>query len=159
VSNDRQSLILRAQEIITSNPDGMTARMAYKSALLERFKGDPEALAEHAASLAAGTLAGLRKRTYDLPDTEIGALFNIPQVIGIRTEDGDLLVSRDHADTDQVQQWAREGDQYHSTQRLRFRRFREQLEPLKELEKPIPWWEGKSRLLQIEQGPADDGQE
>lgn len=143
---DKASLQLRAQEIINASPDGMTTKDALKQAILERYRDDPTALADLAASLAQSTMKGLRRRTYELPDRGQVALFDIPTVIANRTKDGDLIVPRDHANVGQVQQWQREGDQYHSTQALRFKRFGEDLKPLASVDASLPWQAARRML-------------
>lgn len=151
---DRNSLQLRAQEIINGSADGMTVQQALKRALLERYANDPDGLAEACAMLAAGTMSGLRRRTYELPDSQ-GSLFEPPAIIGIRTEDGDLLVPRQHASLGQVKQWQREGQQHHATQLLRFKRAGADLEPLKDEEENVPWWSARAMLVQVENGSDD----
>src|SRR6266700_8372792 len=83
-------------------------------------------------------------------------MFEVPQVIGIRTEDGDLLVSRDHADLSQVRQWLGEGRQHHATQLLRFKRGQAEIEPLKNEEGTLPWWSARHMLAQADDEAADD---
>ena len=143
--SDRASLQLRAQEIINASPDGMSIREALKQALLEKYGHDPDALAEAAAAFGASAMSGLRKRTYELPDDQ-GALFQIPNVIGIRTDDGDLLISRRHANLGQVRQWQKEGQQHHATQLLRFKRAGKDLEPLKEEPAETLWLQARQAL-------------
>lgn len=150
---DKASLQLRAQEIINASPDGMTTKDALKQAILERYRDDPAALADLAAGLAQSTMKGLRRRTYDLPDPGQSALFEIPTVIANRTKDGDLIIPRDHANVEQVQQWQREGDQYHSTQALRFKRFGEDLKPLKDVDPKLSWQAARRMLASA---PAKD---
>jgi hypothetical protein len=156
MSTDRRSLQLRAQEIINASPDGMTVNEALKRALLERYGNDVEALANAAASLGAGMLKGLRKRTYDLPEQEDGVLFQIPSVIGISTPEGDLLIPREQANTGQVKQWQKEGLQHHSTQVLRFKRAGRDLESLKDEPDDLPWWSARAMLTGIELDDEDD---
>lgn len=156
-NNDRASLQLRAQEIINAHPTGISVREAVKQALIERFGHDENALAEFAATVTAPSLTGLRKRTYELPDPGEQLMFEIPQVIGIRTEDGDLLVSRDHADLGQVRQWLDEGCQHHATQHLRFKRGKAEIEPLKNEDGSLPWWSARHMLAQAEE-EADGGE-
>jgi hypothetical protein len=141
-----QSLRLRAQEIITSSPDGMTTRQGMKRALAERFKDDPAGLLEFAAAAGCVGMKDLRKRTYDLPEPGEGVLFDLPQIIGVSTPEGDLLVPREKATLGQVRQWTREGSQHHATQKLRFRRFAEELEPLKEESDELAWWAARAML-------------
>lgn len=156
-NNDRASLQLRAQEIINANPAGMSVREAVKQALLERYGHDENALADFAAAVAASSLTGLRKRTYELPDPDAPLMFEIPQVIGIRTEDGDLLVSRDHADLGQVCQWLDEGCQHHATQHLRFKRGKAEVEPLKNEPRSLPWRSARHMLTQPDsEAPGDE---
>lgn len=153
--NDRASLQLRAQEIINSNPDGMTTREALKQAILERYPNDPAAIAEAFAAVAQSSMSGLRKRTYELPEDDV-ALFEIPGVIGIRTEEGDLLVPRDHANLGQVRQWQKEGQGHHATQLLRFKRAGADLEGLKEEPADLPWWSARHMLTQAEDENEDE---
>lgn len=147
MSGDR-SLQLRAQEIINAHPDGMTVRDAMKQAILERYADNPERMADAFATVAAGGMSQLRKRTYELPDDE--GLFQIPSWIGIRTEDGDMLVQREAATLGQAAQWAREGLQHHSVQRVRFKRAADQLEQLKDEKRELPWWNARRLLAAIE---------
>lgn len=156
MSNDRQSLILRTQEIIRRHPEGMTSRDAYAQALVERFGGDMQAMAQHAATLAVGTLSALRKQTYELPPEDPTLPLAIPQWIGIRTEEGDLLIARDQAELGQVRQWSREAESHHSTQKLRMKRLRERLDLIKDEPDALPWWTAKNLILSIEQAPSDE---
>lgn len=154
-NNDRASLQLRAQEIINASPEGMSIREALKQALLERYGHDPEALAEAAAAFGASSLSGLRKRTYELPDDQ-GALFQVPNIIGIRTDDGDLLIPRQNASLGQVRQWQKEGQQHHATQLLRFKRAGTELDALKEEPAELPWWSARHALTQGEEEAVDE---
>lgn len=154
-SNDRASLQLRAQEIINANPDGMTVREALKRAILERFPNDPDAIADAFAAVAQSSMSGLRKRTYELPESDEG-LFEIPSVIGIRTDDGDLLVPRDHAALSQVRQWQKEGQQHHATQLLRFKRAGTDLDSVKDEPGELPWWSARHMLTESESGLEDE---
>jgi hypothetical protein len=142
--NDKTSIQLRAQEIIQANPDGMYLRDALKQAILERYKNDSNALAEVAATSLMTGMSGLRKRTYELSDQP--GMFEIPSVIGIRTDEGDLLIARESADLDHVRQWQREGQQHHSTQLLRFKRAGDELQGLKEEPGTIPWSAARNML-------------
>lgn len=154
--NDRASLTVRAQEIINANPAGMSVRDAVKQALLERYGHDENALADFAATVTASSLTGLRKRTYDLPERDEQLMFEVPQVIGIRTEDGDLLVSRQHADLGQVRQWLQEGRQHHATQLLRFKRGQAEIEPLKEEDGALPWQSARHMLPPAGEATEDE---
>lgn len=154
MSSDRSSLKLRAQEIIAASPGGITTQEALKKALAERYKNDPDGLLEYAAGASSNFLKDLRKRTYELPDPDL-TLFNIPQVIGISTPDGDLILTRDSAVLGHVRQWGREGQQHHGTQKLRFKRFNEKLEHLKDEPDELPWWSARA----IVAGPSESGDE
>ena len=149
-NGDRASLQLRAQEILSAHPEGMTARAAMKQALSERYKHDPDGLAEFAAGVSQSWLSGLRKGTYELPDDGQGSLFQTPEVIAIRTDDGDLLVHRDSATLGQVRQWVKEAQQHHGTQSLRFKRFGKQIDQLKEEPDELPWPDARNLGLAIE---------
>lgn len=142
--SERASIMLRVQEVINNSAEGVTTRQALIQALAERYKDDVAGLLEYAASSAESSLRGLRKRTYELPETD--ALFEIPPVIGIATPDGDLFVPRESANLGQVRQWLREGDRHHATQSLRFKRFRTEIEPLKEEPDELPWWSARAML-------------
>lgn len=145
--NDRNSLRLRAQEILLANPTGMSTREAMKRALAERFlPDDPAGLLEFAATSSDSLLRDLRQRTYELPDPGDLALFDPPPVIGISTPEGDFIVSTEIATTGQVRQWERERRQWIATQTLLGKRFREQsLEPIADIPDATPWAE--SRLV------------
>ncbi len=153
--NDKASLQLRAQEIINASAQGMNIRQALKQALLERYGHDLDALAEAAAAFGASGMSGLRKRTYELPDDQ-ASLFQIPNVIGIRTEDGDLLIPRQNANLGQVRQWQKEGHQHHATQLLRFKRAGKELEAVKEEPAELPWWQARHTLMQGAEEEAED---
>lgn len=141
--NERNSLRLRAQEILHNAPDGMTTREALKRALTERFAHDPQGLLEFAVSSSDSLLKGLRQRTYELPEL---VLFDPPPVLGITTPDGDFIVSTEVATTGQVRQWDRERGQWLATQVLRGQRFREQsLDPIADIDDETPW--SKARLV------------
>ncbi|MGH3535436.1 MAG: hypothetical protein ACRDQG_12120 [Pseudonocardiaceae bacterium] len=156
---DRSSLRLRAQEIINANADGMTVRQALKQAALERYGDNPEMLAEAFATAASSAMADLRRRTYELPD-DAGTLFEIPAAIGIRTDEGDLLVPRDRASLAHVRQWQREGQQHHSTQLLRFKRAGSHLHTLKDEDEQLPWAQVRHMIAAGEsEDECDDAEE
>lgn len=144
--SDKQALTLRAQEIINSSPNGMTTKDAMKQALRERYANDPDGIFEVAASLAASTMKGLRKRTFELGDNAQLGLFAMPTVIGVRTTEGDLLVARDQASAGHIKQWQREGQQHHATQHLRFKRLGEELKVIKDVPDEMPWVEARRML-------------
>lgn len=157
-NSDRSSLKLRAQEIINASPNGMTVREALKQAAIERYGNNVDALADAFATAASSGMADLRKRTYELPDDD-GALFEIPAAIGIRTDEGDLLVPRDRASLGHVRQWQKEGQQHHSTQLLRFKRAGKHLEHLKGEDDALPWSNARGLITSGEdetEGSDDD---
>jgi hypothetical protein len=158
-TNDRTSLQLRAQEIIIANPDGMTVREALKRAILERYPNDPERIAEAFAAVAQSAMSGLRKKTYELPDDRDLTLFEVPEVIGVRTEDGDLLVTRQAASLGQVKSWQKDGHQYHSTQTLRFKRAGQRLDSLKDEDDELPWINARHMLTAAEEDSSDGNDE
>lgn len=142
--NERNSLRLRAQEILIANPIGMSTREAMKRALAERFKDDPAGLLEFAASASDAWLKDLRQRTYELQEPGTLTLFDPPPVIGISTPEGDFIVSTDVATVGQIRQWERERRQWIATQTLRGKRFREQsLEPIADVPDDTPWAEAR----------------
>lgn len=147
--NDRNSLRLRAQEILLQHPEGMTTRAAMRQALEERFRDDPTGLLEYATGASDSLLRGLRQRTYELPEIDEATLFDIPPVIGISTPEGDLLISADLATLGQVRQWHREATQHIATQRLRRRRFQHQtLELLDNEPDELPWPSARALVQQ-----------
>src|SRR5262249_12652255 len=79
-----------------------------------------------------------RQRTYQLPEQQTLA-FEVPSVIAITSPEGDLIIRRDDATTDQVRQWAKEGLQYTSAQRLRFKHAVKDLEIAEDLPGTNPW--------------------
>lgn len=115
-----RSLIARAQEIIAAEGT-IAGRDALKRAILERYAGDLDALADALVDSNVSGMKDLRKRTYVLP--EQATLFDVPAVIGIGTPLGDLYIKAEDATAGQVQQWAREGEQWHGGQHRHFRRF------------------------------------
>lgn len=153
-----QSLKLRAQEIAAAE-GSITIREAVKRALEERFDGDFDALVEIAATLGAGSLSNLRQRTYDLPEEQDVLPFDIPDVIGVRTPDGDMLVRRDDAQRGQVRQWQREAHQHHSAQAYRFKRFGEQLALVDDEADDLEWAKAREiiadRRREIGRGAAE----
>lgn len=144
--SDRTSIVLRVQEIINANPNGITSQEAFERALAERYKDDPTGLLQFAAAAVRSTVRGLRQRTYDLPDSGEHALFEIPETIGIKTPDGDLFIARECALLGQVRQWLREGDQHHSAQKLRFKRALKELQVLQGEPDDLPWWSARVLL-------------
>lgn len=118
---DRGTVQARAQEIVFNTTEPITVVEACRRALAELYGADPEQLLSVAATLAAATVSGLKRLTHNLPEPGSQLVMDIPSVIGISTPDGDLFVRKDEAEADQVRQWAREGLQHHSTQRLRFK--------------------------------------
>lgn len=147
-----QSLKLRAQEIIANTEGHITLRQAVKRALVERFDGNFDALAEAAATLGAASLSGIRKRTYELPEEDGQDVlpFDIPEVIGIRTPEGDLLVHRPSAEVGHVRQWVREGHQHHAAQKYRFNKFAKELDLIEDLDDALEWNKGREVLTEKE---------
>jgi hypothetical protein len=142
---DRGTVQARAQEIIFSSPKTITLREGCRQALHELYGSNPEALLEAAATLAAGAMSGLRQRTYDLPEqNQLTLMPDIPGIIGITSPDGDLFVLKPEATHGQVRQWAKEGLQLHSTQRLRFRRFIKDLEITDDVPEESRWTETRA---------------
>lgn len=137
---DRGTIQARAQEITHNSPQPVNVRDACKQALNELYGNDPVALLEAAATFAAGAMSGLRKSTYHLPE-QAQLAFDIPGVIAITTPDGDLIIRSTDATAAQARQWAREGLQYTSTQRLRFKRAVKDLEIAEDLPGEVSWTE------------------
>lgn len=142
---DRGTVQARAQEISCNSLAPMTVRDACKQALSELYGNNPEALLDAAATLAAGTMSGLRQRTYELPE-QATLTSDIPGVIGITTPDGDLIIPRAEATIEQVRQWNREALQHHSTQRLRHKRFQKDLEIVEDEPGDVKWTETRAIL-------------
>jgi hypothetical protein len=137
---DRGTVQARAQEISCSSLTPITVRDACKQALHELYGNNADALLDAAATLAAGTMSGLRQRTYQLPE-QVTLTSDIPGVIGITTPDGDLIIPRSEATAAQVRQWGREAVKHHSTQRLRFKRFNEDLDIAGDQPDEVRWTE------------------
>ncbi|MEV0382388.1 hypothetical protein [Nonomuraea sp. NPDC050643] len=143
-----RSIQIRTQEIISKSPVSISLQDAVTQALREKFGDDIAAITAYAASLSAGTMKGIRKATYNLPDDD-GTLFDIPIVIAVTTPtDGDLLVPRELADTGHVRQWTREGLQHHSTQRLRFKRATKDLELVADAADGAAWSNTRASLAE-----------
>lgn len=151
--SERSSLQLRAQDIINHHPNGITAREALKQAAIERYGNDPDKLAEAFASAASSAMSILRKKTYELPDNS-DALFQIPSFIAVRSEGTDLYVHRNEASLGHVRQWRREAQQYFSTQLLRSKRAKRQLDQLRDEPDDLNWQDARKML-----NPADEDQE
>jgi hypothetical protein len=138
---------LRAQEIVMTSAEPITTEAAFKQAIRERFGTDVEALTEALASAGASRLRSLRRSTYHLADDDgQGSLFDIPQVIVVTTTDGELVVPKAHAATGHVRQWQKEGQQHHSVQASRFKRFGKDLETVADHDDEIPWGETRDVL-------------
>lgn len=147
MSVDR-SIQIRVQEIINKSPVPIGVQEALNQALYEKFGDDASAIRSWASSVGAGTMRGIRKATYDLPDNE-GALFDIPAVIAVKTPlDGDLIIPKDLASTGHVRQWTREGLQHHSTQKLRFQRAAKDLEIVADKEDGEAWSDTRTVLAE-----------
>jgi hypothetical protein len=141
-----QTIKLRAQQILNSSSGPMLIRDAILKAL-EESKYTTEQLREMLATVASTSMKGLKQRTFDLPEpTGQLSLFDIPQVIGITTPQGDLLIPKDQATLDEVGQWTREGLQHHETQALRFRRAKDDVALLDDLDGDIGWTEARKSL-------------
>ena len=153
---NRGTIQARAQEILHASTGPMPIRDACRQALTELYGDDPDALLEAAATFAAGAMAGLRQRTYQLPEQPTLA-FDIPGVIAITSPDGDLFIRRSDADTGQVRQWAKEGLQYTSAQRLRFKQAVKDLDIADDLPDENSWSETRAvieerKLKMLESG-------
>jgi hypothetical protein len=144
---DRGTIQLRAQEIVLSSLIPITLRDACRRVLEERYRDDPAGLLEAATTLAAGAMTGIRKRTYEIPEQQ-AALTDIPGVIGITSPEGDMFVQRSEATVGQVRQWNREAMQHHSTQRLRHKRFRDELGLVEDIPDEAQWQQ--TRQVQAE---------
>lgn len=140
---DRGTVQARAQEISCNSIAPITVREACKRALFELYGDSPEALLEAAATLAASTMAGLRQRTYELPE-QATLTSDIPGVIGITTPEGDLIIPRAEATVEQVRQWNREALQHHSTQRMRHKRFQKDLQIAEDEPGEVKWTEARA---------------
>src|SRR5258708_40077680 len=93
---DRGTVQARAQEIVFLAQSPITLVEACRQSLAELYGDNPEVLLGVAASLAAGTMSGLRQRTYRLPE-QATLTSDIPSVIGITTPDGDLFILKSEA--------------------------------------------------------------
>ena len=123
-----RSLVARTQQIIVDATGQVTSRDALRQAVVERYGSDVDALIDAFVAASMSGLRELRKRTYELDEGP--TLFNLPSVIGVTTADGDLFVHLNDATAGQVQQWAAEGEQYHGSQRSRFKAIRKQVAEL-----------------------------
>lgn len=162
-----RSIRLRAQEIVLNSSEPLTTVAAITQALRERFGDDIDALYEAAAASAASSLRGLKRSTWILPEEdgpedgpEDGqiALFDIPQVIVVSTEEGDLVVPKPQAATGHVRQWVREGTQHHSVQLSRFKRAGREMEAADDQDDSIPWDETRVALVERKRKELEAGQ-
>jgi hypothetical protein len=102
-------------------------------------------------------MSGIRKRTYEIPEQQ-AMLTDIPGVIGITSPDGDMFVQRSEATVGQVRQWNREALQHHSTQRLRHKRFREELKLINDIPENAKWPETHSIQIERQSKMLESGQ-
>lgn len=116
-----RSLIARAEEIALKTPGKITTEAALAEAIRERYDNNPKLMAEFAAGMMRGALKDIRKNTYQLGEQP--TLFDVPQTIVVSTPEGDLLIAKDDATAGQVEQWLREGSQWHNQQGERFSRL------------------------------------
>lgn len=136
------SLTMRAQEIILAADRPVNSTDALVQALRERSLSYDELLKMIASQLSTKSL---RNSTYNIPEQD--GLFAAPSVIAISTADGDLFIKGEIATNDQMAQWADEGLQHHSTQRLRFKRAKKDIATVTEVagDGSLPY--SKSRLM------------
>lgn len=135
------TLTLRAQEIIASTDQPVNATDALMQALRERRLSYEDLLKMVASQISTRSL---RKGTYELPEQE--GLFDLPSIICIGTPDGDLFLKAENATIAQVEQWAEEAHQHHSTQNLRFKRLKKQLKTFAALDRNSLYIEAKAQL-------------
>lgn len=138
------SLTMRAQEIIAQSETTISIFQAARQALAERCLSYDELLDYSTSGLVVG-MRDLKKRLYDLPEQDT-LDFDIPSAIGISTPEGDMFIGREYATLDQVRQWADEGQQHHSTQNLRFKRFKERLRAYGAIDGNELWTEARKQL-------------
>lgn len=147
------TLILRAQELINKSEVPISGHAALRQAALDRFL-TREAMADALASLASSALNKLRQSTYTLPEQP--GLFDIPSVISNNTPEGPLFIGRDNAQLDHVRKWLDEGDRFHSSQKLRFKRGKEYIKLLHELPGDLPWVKARLELeASVEEEPTE----
>jgi hypothetical protein len=122
------SLTMRAQQIILAADQPVNSTDALVEALRERGLSYDELLKMIAGQLSTKSL---RNSTYNIPEQD--GLFAAPSVISISTPDGDLFIKGDMATNDQMAEWADGGLQFHSTQRLRFKRAKKDIATVREM--------------------------
>jgi len=121
-----RTLIARAQELAADGPDHrVQATVALTAAILERYGDDPKRIAEEWATREAGSLKKARENSYKQPDNP--TLFDVPSVIVITSDAGDVFIKRDQATVAEVRQWAREGLKWHTGQTKSFTRLVDRL--------------------------------
>jgi hypothetical protein len=119
-----QSLMFRVQEIIQNQSGPITDDEALEIAVRELYP-DYESLLQRTIKSEKATGNALRKRTYEL--AEQPGLFDIPSWIGIKSEGGNVFVSRECADMDHVRQHSNEVYQHASVLILRAERYRKEV--------------------------------
>jgi hypothetical protein len=136
------TLTLRAQQIIATADEPINVTDALVEALRERGLSYDDLL-----KMVAGQIStrSLRKSTYELPEQD--GLFDLPSIICIGTTDGDLFLKADKATVGQVEQWAEEAQQHHSTQNLRFKRFKKQVKKLASVDRQALFVEARAALI------------
>lgn len=145
-----QTLKLRVAEIIHAAEGEITEAQATETALRERFADDYEALLKYAVSATRGAARALGRQTYELPDIDQGALFDIPQVIAIRKDGRYTFIHRTAATVDHARQWVREARRHHATQDRRFEKFEEQLKRADGVDGATLWTDFRISLAQTE---------
>lgn len=122
-----RSLIARAQELAAEGPDErVQATVALTAAIMERYGDDPKRIAEEWALKEAGGLRQARVNSYKTPDNP--TLFDVPSVIVITSDAGDLFIKKEHANVAEVLQYASEGLKWHTGQTKNFARLKERIE-------------------------------
>lgn len=140
---------LRAQQIAMTSGEPISVQTACEQAIREQIGTDPEALIKVLAGAVAGQLRSMRRTTYHLNEEGgQGSLFDIPQVIVVTTPESELVIPKVQAETGQVRQWQKEGQQHHSVQLTRFKRFGKELEAVADQEDGIPWSETREVLTE-----------
>jgi len=128
----------RAKQLAQMSAAPMTEDEALGQAIRERFGNDPEALIGVAVRAASGWANEIRKNGFNA-DTSgdeneqatlpLGDCFErLPHVLGIRTEEGTLLFTKNSGTDAMVRQYQKEGLRHHKSGVRFFTEFGKQLQ-------------------------------
>lgn len=151
--NQIRSLHARTMEIVKAHPDGIHSSIAFRQAVDELCGGSYDRAIDILSGEWSGKLRDAKKSVYVLPEDP--TLFDIPEWIVIATPLGDYWVEKERATAGQVEQFFREGEQWHGGQHKRFKAKHKQVKELG-LDQSRPYMEQIRELRGADKGESDD---